>query len=199
MVQTQRKFTLDEFLNYDDGTDTRYELEDGVLTEMPAESPKNIQIAIFLLGVFMRMGIPVERLGIKHLIEVVSNDATVREPDLVVHSEASAAAMSDTQAIVRLTMPPPALVVEVVSPGNEGSHNYQRDYVDKPKEYAARGIPEYWRIDPSRDVVAVLLLDGAAYQVHEFRGDERVMSHRFKELMLTAEQILNAGQSEVKP
>jgi Uma2 family endonuclease len=199
MVQTQRKFTLDEFLNYDDGTDTRYELEDGVLTEMPAESPKNIQIAIFLLGVFMRMGIPVERLGIKHLITVISSDATVREPDLVVHSEASAAAMSDTQAIVRLTMPPPALVVEVVSPGNEGSHNYQRDYVDKPREYAARGIPEYWRIDPSRDVVAVLLLDGAAYQVHEFRGDERVVSDRFNQLTLTAEQILNAGQSEVKP
>jgi Uma2 family endonuclease len=60
-------------------------------------------------------------------------------------------------------MPPPALVVEVVSPGEPGTPNYDRDYVDKPKEYADRGIPEYWIIDPERQVILVLMLAGERY------------------------------------
>ncbi|WP_421656901.1 hypothetical protein [Leptothermofonsia sp. ETS-13] len=39
---TSSKFlTFEEFLAYDDGTETRYELEDGELVEMPPESPVN--------------------------------------------------------------------------------------------------------------------------------------------------------------
>ncbi|NJN49181.1 MAG: hypothetical protein HC805_04565 [Alkalinema sp. RL_2_19] len=41
-------------------------------------------------------------------------------------------------------MPVPQLVVEVVSPGEPGEKNYDRDYVEKRCEYAARGIAEYW-------------------------------------------------------
>jgi Uma2 family endonuclease len=115
----------------------------------------------------------------------------------MVLTEATLAAMPpDKRALIRKDMPLPALVVEIVSPGGDSSGNYQRDYVDKPKEYALRGIPEYWRIDPSRDVVAVLVLDGNAYQVHEFGGTAQVVSSTFKEMALTAEQILNAGQWE---
>jgi hypothetical protein len=36
--------TLEEHLNYDDGTDTRYELVDGVLVAVGAENPINPQI-----------------------------------------------------------------------------------------------------------------------------------------------------------
>ncbi|NJL23339.1 MAG: Uma2 family endonuclease, partial [Leptolyngbyaceae cyanobacterium SM1_3_5] len=38
MTQATRKLTFEEYLAYDDGTDTRYELVDGVLVEMPTES-----------------------------------------------------------------------------------------------------------------------------------------------------------------
>lgn len=44
------------------------------------------------------------------------------------------------KSLITLAMPNPVLVVEVVSPGNENIPNYQRDYEEKPKEYAARGI-----------------------------------------------------------
>ncbi|MGB8700783.1 MAG: hypothetical protein WCD18_15305, partial [Thermosynechococcaceae cyanobacterium] len=40
--------SLDEYLVYDDGTDTRYEFVDGVLVEMGNESKLNVQIAMFL-------------------------------------------------------------------------------------------------------------------------------------------------------
>jgi Uma2 family endonuclease len=68
--------------------------------------------------------------------------------------------------------------------------NYQRGYVDKPREYAARSMSEYWWIDPSRDVVALLVLDGTAYKVRKFKGGDLVPSSQFKPLGLTAEQIL---------
>lgn len=40
--------SLEDYLNYDDGTDTRYELEDGKLRVMPTESDRHQRIASFL-------------------------------------------------------------------------------------------------------------------------------------------------------
>ncbi len=37
-TKTQKLLTFEEYLTYDDGTDTRYELVDGELVEMPPES-----------------------------------------------------------------------------------------------------------------------------------------------------------------
>lgn len=196
MTQAKPRFrTFEEYLNYDDGSDRRYELVDGELVEMAPENPLNAMIARFLLVYFIQMGISIERVGDKQQIAVISAKATAREPDLTVHSEASAAAiLTQKQALLGLDMPVPTLVIEVVSPGKPGSENYDRDYIEKPKEYAGRGIPEFWRIDPDRAVVAVLTLRDGAYQLHEFRGSERVDSPTFPDLQLTAELILRAGR-----
>jgi Uma2 family endonuclease len=53
-----------------------------------------------------------------------------------------------------MDMPPPLLVVEVVSP-NQAS----RDYCYKLSEYAARGIDEYWIVDPILGRVTVLEIE----------------------------------------
>ena len=37
-IATNQRLTLEEYLSYDDGTDTRHELVDGVLVAMGAES-----------------------------------------------------------------------------------------------------------------------------------------------------------------
>ncbi len=63
-------------------------------------------------------------------------------------------------------MPPPALVVEVVSPGKV---NQDRDYRFKRSEYAARGIKEYWIVDPQISKVTVLILNGGFYKVIRIR------------------------------
>ncbi|MEO1792260.1 MAG: hypothetical protein AAFR25_08565 [Cyanobacteria bacterium J06629_19] len=44
-IAKNRLMTLDEYLTYDDGTDTRYELENGILIEMAPENPINSTIA----------------------------------------------------------------------------------------------------------------------------------------------------------
>jgi Uma2 family endonuclease len=84
------------------------------------------------------------------------------------------------------------LVIEVVSPGESGTENYDRDYIDKRQECAERGIPEFWLIDPSRSVVIVLSLKADSYAAIEFKGSDRVGSPTFPELSLVAEQVLRA-------
>lgn len=112
----------------------------------------------------------------------------------MVHSEASKRAVAaEKQAFLRHEMPMPLAVIEVVSPGKPGDQNYDRDYIEKPKEYAQRGIPEFWQIDPERSVVSVLTLEDGSYKARTFCGSDRIVSEQFKQLDLTAEQVLSAG------
>ena len=55
------------------------------------------------------------------------------------------------------------LVVEVMSPK---ASNRDRDLVDKRRDYARAGIPEYWIVDPEEQRITVLTLDGESYRVH---------------------------------
>ncbi|WP_257236698.1 Uma2 family endonuclease [Nostoc sp. 'Peltigera malacea cyanobiont' DB3992] len=148
MTQTQhptKLLTFEEFLAYDDRTDTRYELVDGELVEMPTESQENCDIAKFLLFELAKH-FPITLLAYKDIeVEVSGRRATCRLPDLVLHTESKAALIGSPRNLITRDMPPPALVVEVVSPGTE---NRSRDYRYKRTEYAARDITEYWIVDP---------------------------------------------------
>ncbi|PZV07584.1 MAG: hypothetical protein DCF22_21775 [Leptolyngbya sp.] len=55
MSVSTKPMTIEEYLNYDDGTDTRYELVNGELSAMPTESTLNIRIAILLLAYFLQL------------------------------------------------------------------------------------------------------------------------------------------------
>ena len=77
--------------------------------------------------------------------------------------------------------------MEVVS---LGAISYKRDYEDKRLQYQARGIPEYWLIDPQQQIVMVLTLR-QAYQEAVFGGTDAIASCFLPELSITAEQILN--------
>jgi Uma2 family endonuclease len=167
---------------------------DGELVEMAPENPLNPVIASILFAAFLGLGIPPYRLVIGHQIATTSAKVTARQPDLVVHTEESLNAILSGVKLLMPEMPPPMLVVEVVSSSDTDKRSKDRDYVEKPKEYAARGIPEFWQVDPDRAVVIVLSLKDGAYQSREFRGGNRAISPTFPDLQLTAEQILNAGQ-----
>ena len=199
MTQAKPRFrTFEEYLSYDDGSDRRYELVDGELVEMPPESEPNNAIAQELFWLIATAQVVMRRLIKLYACQIQvpvlqSGDAANRFPDLVILREEHLS-LTQLQLTIRLEMPPPQLIVEVVSPGDENTKNYQRDYTRKRDQYAARGIPEYWLIDPNRSVVIVLTLKDGAYQAREFRGSDRVVSPTFPDLQLTAEQILRAGR-----
>ncbi|OCQ98213.1 hypothetical protein BCD64_12935 [Nostoc sp. MBR 210] len=178
------KMTIEEFFNYDDGTDAIYEFEDGNLLLMTAESEINRRIAMFLLVCFVQLGIPAYRLSMK--TEIVTTGSRVRVPDLMVFSEELATAMEGAKrSTIMPEMPPPLLVVEVVSP-NQSS----RDYRYKRSEYGARGINEYWIVDPIAQKVTVLEWVEGFYEEQVYVGDNAIASPIFPDLKLTAAQIL---------
>ncbi len=127
-VATAKKMTFEEFLNYNDGTDALYELENGELIPMPLESELNCRIAMFLVACFLKLGIPYYRLRMKTEMAVNSRQVGVRVPDLVVFSEELAKIMEGaTRSLILMDMPSPLLVVEVVSPNQENrDYRYKR-------------------------------------------------------------------------
>lgn len=197
MTQAKSRFrTYEEYAALDPSElpECNYELVDGVIVEMGAENDGNVLIAGFLFSVLLQF-VPHYLMRRGTEIRVSSTLVTSRYPDLmVVTEEIHQALKRDRRSLIESDLPAPRLVVEVVSPGEPGSNNYDRDYVEKPKEYAKRSIPEFWIIDPSRAVVLVLSLTGNTYRAAEFRGSDRINSPTFKDLNLTAHQILTAGE-----
>lgn len=194
---TSEIMSLEDFLNYDDGTDARYELEDGRLLYMPSESEINRRIACFLFVYFAQLGIPFSRLTMKTEVAVMGTRTTVRVPDLMVLTEELAQAMQGaTRSIVMSDMPPPQLVVEVVSPGQK---NEERDYRYKRSQYQARGIAEYWIIDPMQQQITLLNLVAGLYDEAVFTADAPLVSPLLSELNqpspLTVAQVLQVGTS----
>lgn len=192
-AKTRPKLTLEEFLEYDDGTDKRFELVDGVPVEVAAESRRNdrlsLQLMDFLLpfvGSLKRFskGIQIEVTplpGVKNQTRVF--DLAVIPPDLE-------AALNDGQ-LITLSMPSPPLVVEFVSPYESiGEENYKRDYVEKRQQYEQRQIPEYWIIDATAQKVTVLTLKGKNYTEQVYTGQNKIASAAFPTLELTVDDIL---------
>ena len=189
MTTTTQKMSLEEFLAYDDGTDNLYELENGELIWMPSESEINRRIAMFLLAYLLQQGIHSYRLTMKTEIAVSGARVSVRLPDLLVLSEELATALEGaSRSIVLMDMPPPLLAVEVVSPDRE-----KRDYRYKRSEYAARGIGEYWIVDPIQQKVTILELVEGFYEEKVYRGSDRIYSPLLTKNDLTAERVLQGS------
>ena len=191
----QQRMTLAEYLDYDPDTDTWHELEDGIIVDMSGEHPLNPRIAIFLLGYLLQeMGIPLRLLVIGHQIEVRSTYATCRQPDLMVHTVESDAALTGDERVLNLGTSAPLLVVEVASNTLTDGRSRKRDYEHKPREYADRGISEMWIVDPDRAWVQVGTLTDDAYQFETFTDEQIIKSCTFPALTLTAAQVLTAGR-----
>ncbi len=152
ITKSRSKLTFEDYLNYDDGTENRYELVDGELVALPSESGVNnwIAVALFLYLIKLVDAQRVKTHSCELWVPPLKPDyAENRFPDLVIlkpdHLE-----LTRRKLTVTKDMPPPELVEVVVNPGKA---NRQRDYQAKREQYAARGIPEYWIVDPQQQVL----------------------------------------------
>jgi Uma2 family endonuclease len=191
MSITTQKLTFEEYLAYDDGTDTRYELVDGELVPMSLGTGKHGGIAEFLNDQF-RNQIKQRELPwtSKQMIVGVRSPRgrswdTSRIPDVTILSVDQWEAMSDREAVINLNEPPPILVVEVVSPSTKTD-----DYRSKRAEYGLLEISEYWIVDPIEGKITLCILEHQFYDSIEFRGDDLIQSPTFPDLNLTATQVL---------
>ncbi|MEO1146751.1 MAG: Uma2 family endonuclease [Cyanobacteria bacterium J06638_22] len=189
-LATQR-LSLDAYLQYDDGTDTTYELVNGELVPMALGLGQHGEIADYINSHFRH---EIQRLGhswvSKQMVIGIQSPRgdrwdTVRVPDVVVLPLEQWRSLQNREAVVRLNEPPPLLVVEVVSETTKGV-----DYRAKRAEYSVLEIPEYWIVDPLLAKVTILTLVEGWYDAAEFAGEMGIESPTFPEFSQKVEQLL---------
>jgi Uma2 family endonuclease len=188
MLPTKQQFlTFEEYLQETMSSEGLYELFNGELIQVPPESGRNVQIATFLLIQFVAL-VGYSRVRGHGLELEVRGEPKNRYPDLTILRTDHIDLLSQRNT-VRLHMPPPMLVVEVVSPGDL---QHERDYLAKRSQYEDLAIPAYWLVDPQLNQVTVLTFVHDRYHAQIFHGDEVIQSVGLPELSLTAAQILQA-------
>ncbi|MEL7350181.1 MAG: Uma2 family endonuclease [Cyanobacteria bacterium P01_A01_bin.116] len=202
MTTTTQKLTFEDYLNYEDGTDTRYELVNGALIPMSVGTGLHAFIIKFLAAQIAVVLAEAKNSDLEgEAVEVFAGAIgvqsprggrtnTSRIPDITLIKLAQAKSLLTQEAVIRLEDPPPLLVVEIVSPSTK-----KEDYKAKRTEYAVLDIPEYWIVDPLRNIITVCQLEDGIYTSREFIGQDNVQSCLLPTLNLTAEKILSGGLS----
>ena len=187
MLETATQtYSFQDYLDFKDSGDLKYELLNGELIQMPPASGLHAEILCLIYDILKA---EIQRLQLDWAVRpgnvgVRTGITKSRIPDLIV--------ITETQRQFLKTLPsaileePPLLAVEIVSVNNPDD-----DYRYKRSEYAALEIPEYWIIDPQELKVSVLTLVSGFYESAEFRGEDTIHSPSFPELNLTPEYILN--------
>jgi Uma2 family endonuclease len=202
MTVTTKVFTFEEYLAYEDDSDTRYELERGELVAMGQARGQHGEIMHFLEK---RFNAEIERMGLNWVarqaaigvrVPQVGRRDTSRCPDICVTPREQWEGLLQREAIIGLDEPAPLLVVEVVSTGTDIT-----DHRKKRAEYNIVGIPVYILVDwtevdqnkkPVDKRVTVLTLVEGLYDDAVYRGDDVVRIPTFPELKLTANEIIKA-------
>ncbi|MER7443007.1 Uma2 family endonuclease [Micromonospora avicenniae] len=131
--QQRADYTLEDLLHLPDDA-PRVELVDGVIQVTPSPTVGHQDISS-LLWLWLRSHAPT-RLHAAQAVGVALNANTSRQPDVIL----CRAQVSPDRSL--LAPADVVLAVEVVSPGTR-----RIDRFAKPGEYAAAGIPFYWRIE----------------------------------------------------
>jgi Uma2 family endonuclease len=176
----------------------RYELRDGEILEMPKPRGKHSEIAGFIIS---ELNFSIHQSQLPYIIPresiVKSLDGkSGYEPDGIVLDKEMLAQESRWEAESIITQGSSVkLAIEVVST------NWQDDYAVKQIAYQALGIQEYWIVDylglggrnfigyPKQPTISVYYLVDGEYDLHQFRGDERINSPTFPDLELSIDRL----------
>ncbi|MEO3779022.1 Uma2 family endonuclease [Micromonospora sp. B11E3] len=133
MRQQRADYTLEDLLSLPDDA-PRVELVDGVIQVTPSPTLGHQDISL-LLARWLLQHAPAD-LRVAQAVGVELSSNTSRQPDVLLRRSGLPAETS--------TLKPAdvVLAVEIVSPGTR-----RTDRFAKPGEYAAAGIPHYWRIE----------------------------------------------------
>ena len=150
LFPTQGSWSVAEYLRLD--TNHLVELSDGRLEVLSMPTEQHQLIVAFLYDV-LKAFVVGRGLGIVLFapLRIQLGEGKFREPDLVFLFEKNSALRG-----ARFWRGAD-LVIEVVSEDDPG-----RDLVEKRREYAQAGIPEYWIVDPRDSTISVLGLDANA-------------------------------------
>ncbi|MEA5512028.1 Uma2 family endonuclease [Crocosphaera sp. UHCC 0190] len=201
VVAKTKPVTFEEFAQWkpDGGL---YELHDGVIIKMPQPVGEHEDITSFLaekiMVEYLRLNLPY-RIPKIVLIKSIESESAY-SPDVLILNRPNLInepLWKKLSTVTQCASIP--LVIEVVST------NWRVDYLTKVKDYEEIGIPEYWIVDylglggrrfignPKQPSILIHELIDEEYKITEFKGDQRIISPTFPELILTANQVFNAG------
>ncbi len=170
MISKLQPRTVDEWEAMPHGDGNRYEIIEGELFVSCSPGLTHQRVLANLITLFVLfleknpIGVFLPDVG------VILDKFSAVIPDLVI-------VLNEQQDTIvtndRLTGPP-ALVIEVVSPG---STNSRRDRVDKLRLYTKHGVPEYWIVDPENLTVDQYVSRGSSLKLSQtLRGEEERLS-----------------------
>ncbi len=186
--QTDKLLTFEEYRHLAFPDDRRYELVRGRLQLMPTASGLHTAICAYLTYILVcHLAECGSAWVARNGIGVRTEDATSRIPDVTVCSRSLwEQIVARPGAGILDFEEKPVLVIEVVST------NRRDDYVRKRAEYNLCNIPEYWIIDPQRQVVLVFSNPERpeGYEVGEYGIGAQLRSPQFPELTLAIDTVL---------
>lgn len=154
-----KAMSLDEFETIQAQEGYLYELSRGIITVVDVPRPSHGAVVAKLRRILTRY----QDNNADRIYDVYSgNECKIllvdlqseRHPDLAVYTSPPP---SDDAEVWAAWIP--ELVVEVVSPDS-----IERDYEEKPAEYLAFGVREYWIADPLKNKVTVLVRRAGKWQ-----------------------------------
>lgn len=176
----------DDYLWLTDRCRRLVEFTDGYLEMLPMPTRGHQRILAFLYSAFQAF---LNTAGGEVLfapLRLRIRAGKYREPDLLAMRDARDARSGErfwTGADV---------VAEVVS-----ADDPQRDFVDKRRDYAEAGIPEYWIVDPRTETITVLELVQGEYVEHGVhRRGESAVSLAIAGLGVDVGSVFDAAQNE---
>jgi Uma2 family endonuclease len=162
VLPRQGNWSEEEYLWVSEHTNHLVEYTDGYIEILPMPTTRHQVILAMLYLVFH---VVVKPMGGKVLFSPLRlrvREGKFREPALLLVKDAA-----DPRKQERFWTGAD-LTLEVVSRKKSA-----RDLVDKRHEYADAGVPEYWIVNPQKEAITVLKLDGGTYVEHGIfrRGD----------------------------
>jgi Uma2 family endonuclease len=189
--------TYQEYLNSDLHSEGNFRLlSSGEVIELPPEDKENDFVASELTEYLKRLLNDRRLVSTTTEIQVhpIGDNRVNRRPDLTVLRPEHLALMNELKKnAILFGMPAPIFVAELVSPGNENSESYRRDYEWKRQQYEWWQIPEYLIIDRHRRQVTVFALQSATYKEHRYTQSDTIKSSTFPALKLSATQLLSGN------
>jgi Uma2 family endonuclease len=173
--------------------DGRYEIVEGVLTQMPAayldSSGALIRLVTMLTEFADAKGIggkfAVETDLVLHPMRVPRADAVFLTADALRRQEEANAASKLPRGRYGRVRVMPTLVIESISPGHEA-----HDRKTKRQWYAEAGIPHYWILDAFERSLECLVLDSAAYRMEQLgRDGDEVRPSLFPGLVMVVSRL----------
>jgi Uma2 family endonuclease len=155
LLPLQGLWTEAQYLKLTDQTNHFVEFTDGYIEVLPMPTRNHQVILAFLYEIFLLFIRPRGGKVLFAPLRLQIGPSRFREPDLLLLLNVNDPRNQDAFWLGA------DLVVEVVSPDNP-----ERDLIEKRRDYAEAGIPEYWIIDPQTDTITVLRLEADAYTEH---------------------------------